>query len=168
MVMTIGEVARQTGLTTAAVRYYEKVGLLPRAPRGPNRYRQYGADAVDRINFIRLCQEIGFTLREIQEVLILHDKGAEPCRVVVNQIRSKSIEVARRIKQLQARRAEFKRLLASASRPRGEEGTCVCHILESHVPASGSPKVRSQNEGVVRPDGPRHTRRTARPSTQAF
>jgi DNA-binding transcriptional MerR regulator len=166
MVMTIGEVARRTGLTTAAVRYYEKVGLLPRAPRGPNRYRQYGADVIDRINFIRLCQEIGFTLREIHQVLILHDKGTEPCRVVVNQIRSKSSELARRIKQLQARRADFRRLLASASRPREQEGTCVCYILESRAPARGLPKVRSENGRAFRPDDPGHAQRGARPSTQ--
>ena len=67
--MRIGEVARLTGHTTDAVRYYEKEGLLPPGTRAENNYREYGERHVERLNFIRRCRSLSLGLDEIRNLL---------------------------------------------------------------------------------------------------
>ena len=69
--MRIGELAQQTGATTKAIRYYESLGLLPRADRTQSGYRDYGFDAIERVRFIKDAQAGGLTLREIQSLVEL-------------------------------------------------------------------------------------------------
>ncbi len=64
----IGEVARQTGLSQSAIRYYEAEGLLS-TPRGSGRWRVFQADAVDRLRVIRMARELGFSLKDIRTLL---------------------------------------------------------------------------------------------------
>jgi len=64
----IGELARRTGVATSALRYYERIGLLPLADR-VSRRRQYPADCLERVALIRLYQNAGFTLAEIDRLL---------------------------------------------------------------------------------------------------
>src|SRR5215471_3119711 len=63
--MRIGSLALQAGLNTSAIRYYEKIGLLP-APSRANGQRRYSSEAVDRVLLIRFAGEMGFTLGEIR------------------------------------------------------------------------------------------------------
>ena len=67
--MTIGEIARQAGLATSAIRFYEKAGLL-RAPFRKGGRRAYTPDAVHELTLIRFAKDVGFTLPEIR--LLLH------------------------------------------------------------------------------------------------
>jgi MerR family transcriptional regulator, redox-sensitive transcriptional activator SoxR len=62
---SIGEVARQTGITTSAIRYYEDAGILPRPARNSGR-RYYDMDAIRRIDVLKFAQQTGFTLKEIK------------------------------------------------------------------------------------------------------
>jgi DNA-binding transcriptional MerR regulator len=71
--MRIGEVARRTGLTVHALRFYERKGLLPRAARGPSNYRQFTARSIERLTFIREAQELGFTLSEVRTFVDLRN-----------------------------------------------------------------------------------------------
>lgn len=64
----IGELARRTGTTTSALRYYERIGLLPPAERAGQR-RHYPPSSAERVALIRLCQDAGFTLAEIGRLL---------------------------------------------------------------------------------------------------
>jgi len=66
--VAIGELARRTGTATSALRYYERIGLLPPAERAGGR-RHYPASSADRLALIRLYQEAGFTLAEIRQLL---------------------------------------------------------------------------------------------------
>src|SRR5262247_2454040 len=66
--ITIGELGRRTGLATSALRYYERVGLLSPVTRTAGR-RQYDPASRERVALIHLCQDAGFTLREIRELL---------------------------------------------------------------------------------------------------
>ena len=66
--VAIGELARRTGTATSALRYYERIGLLPPAERAGGR-RHYPPSSADRLALIRLCQDAGFTLAEIRELL---------------------------------------------------------------------------------------------------
>jgi len=66
--LPIGAVARQAGLRTSAIRYYERLGLLPAPDRVSGR-RRYGPDALMRLSVIRFARESGFTIREIRTLL---------------------------------------------------------------------------------------------------
>ena len=70
-----GELAKQAGVNVETLRVYERKGILPQPPRRASGYREYPPDAVDRIRFIKRAQELGFTLKEIKELLEL---GADP------------------------------------------------------------------------------------------
>lgn len=72
--LSIGEVAKRTGIRTSALRYYEEAGVLPAAARVGGR-RRYDADIVHRIDVLRFAQQAGFTLEEIKT--LFHGFGAE-------------------------------------------------------------------------------------------
>ncbi len=70
--MSIGEVARKAGVRTSALRYYERIGLLPRAGRENGRRRYDGEalrEALDRLAVVRVAQQAGFTISEIRTLL---------------------------------------------------------------------------------------------------
>ena len=71
----IGELARRTSTSVAALRYYEKLGLVPPAPRTAGR-RRYDPEVADRVALIKLCQEVGFSLAEIRQLLDSADRSA--------------------------------------------------------------------------------------------
>ncbi|HEY4079702.1 MAG TPA: MerR family transcriptional regulator [Burkholderiaceae bacterium] len=66
--MKIGELALKSGVTSSAIRFYERSGLLPSAERGSNGYRVYGEDALERLRQITLGQSLGFTLDAMRSV----------------------------------------------------------------------------------------------------
>ncbi len=75
--LSIGEVARQAGLRTSALRYYESLGLLP-APRRVNGRRRYGPDAVRQLTVLQFAQQAGFTLAEMQTLFNGFTPGQPP------------------------------------------------------------------------------------------
>ena len=68
---TIGSVARCAGVNVETVRFYERQGLITQPPRGASGYRRYPEDTVARLRFIRRAKALGFSLREIRELLSL-------------------------------------------------------------------------------------------------
>ena len=68
--LTIGEVARRTGLQTSAIRYYERIGLLT-APQRVNGRRRYTADVLHKIGVIQMARQAGFSIAEVE--MLLHD-----------------------------------------------------------------------------------------------
>lgn len=99
--MTVGELARQAGVNVQTVRYYEREGLLPEAHRWPDSgYRDFDDEALQRLRFIRSAKELGFTLREIKELLEMRVLPGESCAEVRQLIRAKLAEVDRRMKDM--------------------------------------------------------------------
>lgn len=74
---TIGEVSRQSGIATSAIRYYEEIGLLPPAMRVNGR-RRYDRSAPQRLAVIARAQQAGFTLEEIRELFFGFAAGTHP------------------------------------------------------------------------------------------
>jgi DNA-binding transcriptional MerR regulator len=72
--LPIGELARRTGVATSALRYYERIGLMPPAAR-VGRRRRYTASSAERVALIRLYQDAGFTLEEIGRMLAARSQG---------------------------------------------------------------------------------------------
>ena len=103
----IGEVATRAGVSVDTLRYYEHVGLLPRAPRSPGGYRLFDDQMVERVVFIKQAQELGFSLAEIKGLLTTG--GAEECRRVRDLLRTKIGELDARMEAMK----RFRRTLAS-------------------------------------------------------
>lgn len=75
--MTIGEVARETGLAPSAIRYYEGLGLLPK-PKRVGGKRRYDAEVLDAIALVTLAREAGFTMQEIRQLVAGFAPGTKP------------------------------------------------------------------------------------------
>lgn len=100
--MKIGEVAREAGVSISAVRYYERLGLVPEAPRTPSGYRAFDPSVVPRLRFIQRAQVLGFSLEEIRELLGLRSvpgaRAAEVQRLArkkLEDVESKMADLAR-------------------------------------------------------------------------
>jgi len=76
---TIGQVARQSGVGVETVRFYEREGLIPQPSRPESGFRRYPQDAVSRIRFIQRSKALGFSLKEIKELLSLRVDSATSC-----------------------------------------------------------------------------------------
>ena len=79
--MTIGKIAAEADVAIDTVRYYERAGLLPEPPRRESGYREYPADTVKRLRFIRRAKALGFSLPEIAELLDLSSSRADVRKV---------------------------------------------------------------------------------------
>lgn len=112
--MRIGEAARRSGLPTSTIRYYEDIGLLPPPARTPNGYRDYEAEAVERLRFVRDAQDSGLSLAEIASILELRAQGESTCQHVIELLERHLEDVDRRIERLQATRELYARLIARA------------------------------------------------------
>jgi len=104
--MRIGEIAEQAGLSTKALRYYERVGLLPSPPRSAAGYRRFDDEAVRVVRFIKRAQELGLSLREVKELLKLR-RAVTPARgaKVRTAAAAKLTDIDERIRDLSAMRA---------------------------------------------------------------
>jgi DNA-binding transcriptional MerR regulator len=109
--LTIGQVAQLTGVTRDTIRYYERLGLLPRPVRTPAGYRQFPATAVNRLALVRNAQRFGFTLREIAGFLRVRDSGGKPCRDVRAAAQRRLDAVEQQIAELVAMRDRMSRTL---------------------------------------------------------
>lgn len=118
---TIGVAAAEAGVHVETIRYYERIGLLPRPPRGRS-YRHYPDSAVRALRFIRNAREFGFTLKEIEGLMALERRDAG-CAEMCGQVELKVVEVERRIAALSALRDELRRLLKQ-SPGRGRHTEC--------------------------------------------
>jgi Cu(I)-responsive transcriptional regulator len=125
--MWITEAAREAGVNAQTLRYYERRGLLPSPPRRGSGYREYPADAVRIVRFIKKAQELGFSLDEIDELVRLRGvpRGA---RLRVRAIAERKIaDIDRKIAQLQSMRGALDQLVASCHR-----GTsAACPIIDA-------------------------------------
>ena len=127
--LRIGEVARRAGVGIDALRFYEREGLIPQPARDPSSgYRSYARDTVRTIRFIREAQGLGFTLKEISELLRLRNDTDASCSDVRAAANAKLEDVERRIKQLRAMRSALRKLVDTC---RSDGTTRACPILEA-------------------------------------
>jgi DNA-binding transcriptional MerR regulator len=127
--MTIGAAARQSGVGVETIRFYERKGLIARPPKPPGAGRRlYRPETVERVRFIRQAQQLGFALREIQELLSLQANPAADCSEVRRRALEKIEQVNARIAQLAEIRSALIKLLAACP---GSGALGACSILEA-------------------------------------
>lgn len=126
--MTRGTLARLCGVGPETIRFYERRGLIPEAPRSSAGYRRFDQAAVDRLVFIRRAKSLGFSLPEIAELLDLHrDAGADRGRVKA-LAESKLSEIEAKIEDLQRMRSALSDLSRQCS---GKGPVSGCPIIET-------------------------------------
>src|ERR687886_2854312 len=138
--MRIGELARRSGIASTALRYYEKAGLLPQPQRTLSGYRAYGADALQRLAFIRAAQAVGLSLPEIREVIAIRDGGTAPCSHVVGLLERRRAAVQTRIRELQRLEHELTQLAERGARldPAECDPAGVCQVIPSELAGAAS------------------------------
>ncbi|HEV2086572.1 MAG TPA: MerR family transcriptional regulator [Gemmatimonadales bacterium] len=125
--MRIGKAAAAAGVNVQTLRYYERRGLLPEPERGNSGYRAYDPDTVRLVRFIKRAQELGFTLREIEDLIELRQsprRGVEVRAVAAAKVE----DIEHRIRQLEAMRKALGGLVATCD---CEGGTVACPIIEA-------------------------------------
>ena len=129
--MTIGNVSKQSGIGVETVRFYEKSGLINEPPRTKSGYRQYPPSTVVRIQFIKRAKELGFTLKEIKELLNLRLDPMTTCDDVRQVAEEKQENVQAKIQSLQGIEKALGELIGACAvgGPAGE-----CPILEALEP----------------------------------
>jgi MerR family mercuric resistance operon transcriptional regulator len=126
--MTIGKVARRSGVGVETVRFYERNGLIPEPMRTDSGYRQYPEEIVSRILFIRRAKELGFTLKEIKELLSLRFQPDARCADVRARAKAKIADIEEKIRTLESMKAALARLTISC---RSDGPVSECPILDA-------------------------------------
>lgn len=132
--LTIGKAAGQAGMGIDTVRYYERAGLLPAAPRTRAGYRLYAEQDVERLHFIRRAKRLGFSLEEIAELLRLN--AGQGSRAQVRQLAQRRLDdLDQKLRELGAIRSALATLVRRCT---GQGPLKGCPIIEN-VLAQGEP-----------------------------
>jgi MerR family copper efflux transcriptional regulator len=126
--LTIGQLAQQAQVNIETVRYYERRGLLPRPPRRESGYRQYSAQDLACLQFIRRAKTLGFSLSEIADLLALRVDPIMSCHDVRERAARKLADVDAKIRALEHMRGALQRLIAACS---GQGPLSACPILDA-------------------------------------
>ncbi len=126
--LTIGAVSKQAGVNVETLRYYERRGLLQKPPRTLSNYRLYTDETVRRIRFIKRGQELGFTLKEIKELLSLRARPRARCADVRQRAEAKIQDIESKMRTLNAMKKALSKLMAECS---GRGPITDCPILEA-------------------------------------
>src|SRR5260370_2107112 len=112
MALTIGKVAKAANVHVETLRYYERRGLVPKPPRSLSLYRRYPESTVRRVRFVRHAQTLGFSLREIRELLSLRAAPKARCADVKRRAHTQLTDIHEKIRALQAMHRALERLVA--------------------------------------------------------
>jgi MerR family mercuric resistance operon transcriptional regulator len=131
--MRIGELAAEAAVNIQTLRYYERVGLLPKPGRRSSGYRAYDPHTVHRVRFIKRAQELGFTLAEIGELLALRERSENACREVELRASATLARIAEKIRDLEIMRGALTEYVTACrgGRPLGD-----CPLLRALDPVS--------------------------------
>lgn len=126
---TVGALADKAGINLETVRYYEKIGLMPKPKRKESRYRFYDESDLTRLKFIVRAKELGFTLKEISELLDLRIESKATCGDIKKIAGHKIQNVKQKIKDLQNIKKVLTKLIRQCVNE--ELSSEECPILEA-------------------------------------
>ncbi len=145
--LTIGTVARRAGIGVETVRFYERRGLLRRPARPGTGFRTYPEESVARLQFIRQAQVLGFTLKEIGDLLALRVAPGTDCAAVRTRAAAKLADVEGRLAELGRIRRALAKLVAACP---GSGAVTTCTILGSLAEAAETGAARPTRRRNVR------------------
>lgn len=133
MEQTIGGIARAAGVNVETVRYYERIGLLPRPPRAQGTFRRYPAEALQRIRFIKRAQWLGFSLEDVAVLLALAEE--RQCRSTRALGEMKLSLLRRKLEELASAQGMLEALLCECAEGRGPG----CPLIEALLKEEDNP-----------------------------
>jgi DNA-binding transcriptional MerR regulator len=162
MAFKIGTLARRTGTTAPTIRYYEDIGLLPRAQRRESGQRTYGNDATEQLIFIRRCREFGFSIEQVRMLLALTRDQKRSCAEARDLAAMHLAAVRAKLKELKTLERVIAALVESC------ETSCCggpapdCVVLDLATSAALSPgAVQRTRRTTARSRSPDRSRRSA-------
>ncbi len=126
--LKIGQVAKAAGIGIDAVRFYERKGLIEEPRRRPSGYREYTPGVVLRLRFVKRAKELGFSLREIRELLSLKNEPRRGAAEVKRLANGKLADIKDKIATLQRMQEALEKLTRACS---GRGSTIQCSILDA-------------------------------------
>ena len=130
--MNIGTVAEQSGLPPKTIRYYEAIGLL-RPDRRANGYRDYSADDVHRLRFLRRSRSLGFSMEECRQLLSLYDDRDRESAEVKAIAGAKLAEIERKIEELEGLRDTLSQLVRDCHGDRRPQCPIIDELSGGHA-----------------------------------
>jgi MerR family mercuric resistance operon transcriptional regulator len=128
--LTIGKVARRAGVEVKTIRFYERQALIIPPPRSATGYRLYPESTIQRLRFIRRAKKLGFSLKEIKELLVLQEDPQATCGDIMARAEHKLADINRRIDDLKKMRDALKILTDACSR---DTTSAECPIMQAFV-----------------------------------
>lgn len=116
--MAIGTLSKQSGVHIETIRYYERVGVLPKARRAANGRRIYGREDTERLGFIRHARELGFDLVSVRALLALQEKPEVSCKAASELASAQLSAVESKLSRLTVLRDELKRMVRACKNGR--------------------------------------------------
>ena len=149
--LTIGQVAKTSGVGTKTIRYYEQIGVLPAPSRTASGYRLYDQPGVERLRFIRRARSLGLPLQQLKTLTGMLNGGPRPefrprLRVLV---RAQLDAVTNQITELEGLRRQLEQILHRMSPRRRQGGACQC------LDAKNGPVPRPEARPIGTPDASR-------------
>lgn len=126
LTMTIGQLARETGIHLETIRYYQRLGLMPKPTRPLGSVRRYGEDAVSRLHFIKRAQGLGFSLEEVR--LLAELAVGEHCKETRTLAEQKMRVVKKKIAELRGIQSALDKLITACDSGGKTRG---CPIIEN-------------------------------------
>jgi DNA-binding transcriptional MerR regulator len=122
----IGDLAKRTGVKIVTIRYYEQAGLMPVCERTTGNYRVYVQEHLERLKFVRRCRDLGFSLEQIKDMLLLSAAELPTCADVCDVAAAHLREVESKIADLRRLASELRRLRSSCN---GKRSSRECRII---------------------------------------
>lgn len=129
--LKIGQVAAEAGVSVDALRYYERLGLLPSAARAQSGYRLYDPRVIERLGFIKRAQSFGFTLDEIRQMLQLETADPQTCLRILEMIEHKLEDLNRQYEEIKRLRHELSAYKTECERAIANRQCCP--VIEDFV-----------------------------------
>lgn len=126
--MLIGQLADRSGVNLETIRYYERTGLLPPPPRSAAGYRLYRPDHLQRLVFLRRSRQLGFSIKEVQDLLSLAGQPNRVCKDVTRLAARHLTSVTEKITELQRLQGALEKLVCACP---GKARIADCGILEA-------------------------------------
>lgn len=131
LTLTIGQLAKALSISTDTIRLYERQGLIAKPPRSENGYRHYPANAVARLRFIQRAKTMGFTLKQIGELLAIQRSSQHTCDEVRQKAQHKLLDIELKLNELQRLKAALETLVHTCETPHADDVCPLLQVLEA-------------------------------------
>ena len=132
--LSIGDVAKATGVKVVTIRYYEQIGLMPAPARTEGNYRAYSQEHIRSLRFIRRCRDLGFTLEQVRDLLRLASRKNDECSEVDRITIRHLADIEAKVSDLTRLAAELRRIIECCH---GDGVIADCRIIEALSPGLG-------------------------------